>query len=329
MDYPIRPPKQSVIDRKTARAIIDSESKNITQKQQNLKTSPRDIMMNIARNIQDKSKTVSDEIREFVQERKAQKNEMVIPKEQNKTQQIKTAIDNSAQPEIRDKETASLYNDMKRIQNTQLGVDMARSLEYLTNAFQAQNQPRTVGFRAPSFSYTPLPNTRDRDLAAMRGQISSEAARAQNLMEERGMVDFSPAVLASMYDAIQKGNMAIGDKELQKQAVEAERFDKFAAMQSGAEADIFNKNIEKTMNENAALGAEYTGNMENFFRTATDLNRQLSEKSIIKSLALSPTSSVEDLRDQILYGKNWLNYAKNQKNREYQSEQYSENEYMR
>jgi hypothetical protein len=211
-------------------------------------------------------------------------------------QQPNSELEKSNQkPEGVDNETWALYQEMSGISKQQTTLDALRGLEYLSNAIAAQNQPRSRGFEAPVLSYTPTPSSRDRDLSELRRQASSEEAKVINTLQESGMVDNITAAMADVMGRTQLGKYQIGTNELNRQGAEAQRRDAYANAQSEATTNIQNKNIEKVMGENAALGAEYTGNMENFFRTATDINRQRTERSMIKNLALGPNAR-EDLR---------------------------------
>lgn len=205
-----------------------------------------------------------------------------------------------------------LYQSMNQTSNQQLGLDSVRALEYLTNAFQATNQPSTVGLKGPTYSFTPTASTRDRDLSELNRQAASSVAKTNNMLEQYGMQDRAIGAMAEQLNQIMQGKYQISSQEAQRQTQNDARFDEYFNAQTTADATIQNKNVEKTMMENQQLGAEYTGNMENFFRTATDINRQRQEKAMVKNLALGPMPQ----EDKAGYYKSLFGFATAKKTKE-------------
>lgn len=184
--------------------------------------------------------------------------------------------------------TGDLASDIQRIAKQQQTLDYLRSAEYLSNAIGAMLQDPSKGFVAPEISYTETPSLRDRDLAEMNRQVAAGKASTSQKMEEYGMTDLLSTIEANAQNALAQGRNEIGNREMQILAGNIAGINDAVNKNAIAKATTENQNIEKTMRENQALGAEYTGNMENFFRTMTDINRQKVESKIASSLAESP-----------------------------------------
>lgn len=184
-----------------------------------------------------------------------------------------------------------LQQDMETIGKQQMFSDASRAVEYLANAIGAQTQPKTQGFKSPVFSFTPTESTRDRDMSEMNRQVASATAKTRNVMEQVGMQDRAAALMVDNLTSITQGKAQIAQQQAQNNMANAQRYDDYSNAQQGAIAQTNNMNIEKTMKENQALGAEYSGSMENFFKTISNINRQRTDRAIIKSLASSPSKS--------------------------------------
>jgi hypothetical protein len=255
---------------------------------------PPKLVNNINTNsIVENSKNTEQEYRE---EQGSKENKFIDEKKDgnsNSESDISRKIFDSADAEL--KEEPTLNTQLENIKNTQLSVETGRLGSDIYNLIRELSRGTSVPYKGPTLSFTPTPSSRDMMKAELNRDISSGEAKMMRFIESQGLTDAVGGVLAQSNEAINKGTAQIASNELQRISSDAQRFDQYRNMQSQADAQTFNLNVQKQAQENQISGQLIGALQDRIYNNITDVNRQNYEYAKIKKFLDENNNSVTSL----------------------------------
>lgn len=176
-----------------------------------------------------------------------------------------------------------------------------------------------IGYEAPNFQFTPTASTRDRDLTFGQRNIASDVAKSMTFMQENGIPAAVSGVLADKLNAEANLRDQVAQKEIQRMNADAVRLDDTRNRQSLAKADIYNKNIDKTRQDNQMKAASILGFERAAENNISDILRQKYEFAKVKEFMGNSTPEEKSAYLADSYLGTYGNYKPKRKEKTYRN----------